>query len=516
MLDENEREVFKWLKTFFDDWANRLNMAIPKRRKNYVTHLMDEQIEKELNEGRTLAMEMMAAFDYKPAKEVFMPFFQKRTGKVVGIKKDPFEAASVYEYYALKKTHYEPLIQKLSAYSKLLTLDKPVHAKYLDDISRRLAGRLSDSDLKFNKAFSSFADNLAKVPVIGKVIPKRLQELAGKGNFAALVGYNLSSLYYMSWLGFRPVSAIRNLSQQLLAVCDVGGINFAKGLGLRATKEGKAALKESIVLQGRLMGKPVTGLEEDTLRKIPQKMQDWALGLFKWADRQNVTDSFLAGYAKGKQLGLPREWSIKLGDEVAMDTQYLYTRMARSLFEESVAGRFLTPFTSWPRNFSELMVKWVSGRPSLVLQEFERQTGKKVIKETNWFTRRKELWTYAALLSGAYMTEGLTDIKAAQYTGWTSVNNLGRLLGGDIPAWQIPRGLAYLLFGSASGDMTMIKQGWNEVRPDRFIQIVKQLENIAEGKTDVASLFFYIERAKADEEEKKSRGKSKGKPVFNP
>lgn len=515
LLDANEQTVFKYFREFFDDWANRLRIPANKRRQNYITHIFEEQLQNDFKKAQTPAMELMAALDYNAPKSTFMPYLQQRLGANIGLKQDPFAAANVYEFYALKKLHYEPLVQKISAFARMLRDEKPFHYKYLDNMAKAIVGRPSASDVMINKAFGSVADGLSRIPIVNKVIPQRMTALANRGNLARLVAHNWNSLYYMSWLGFRPVSAIRNLSQQLLAVAETSTGDFTRGLAFRGTAQGRNALNKSVVYRGRLMGKPVAGLEEENLRILPRRLQDWSLGLFKWADKQNVADSFLAGYAKGKRLKLPEEWCIKLGDEVAMNTQYLYTKMARSLFEESVFGRFVTPFTSWPRNFMELQAKWWTGRPSFVLQEFERQTGKKVIADGNWGQRHKELMSYFAILTGAYVTEGLTDIRAAEYTGWTSVSNLARMLGGDIPGVTIPKGLGYIVGGSLTGDTQMVNEGWKEVRPDRFVLIIKQLEDLAEGKQDALSLFFYLEWARATERKRardRTRQRSRTRP----
>ena len=70
---------------------------------------------------------------------------------------------------------------------------------------------------------------------------------------------------------------------------------------------------------------------------------------------------------------------------------------------------------------------------------------------------------------------------------------------------QIPKGIAYLVAGAASGDTTMIKKGWMEIRPDRFVMIIKQLEDIAEGKADILSLFLYLDRQEMQEAERGKR-----------
>ncbi len=368
LLDPDEQEIFLSAKVFFDAWADRLKIPLVERRKDYITHIFDKQLQQDAANNRTLPLEIMKAMEFQYPKKTYMPFLKQRLGKEVGLKKDPFKAMEVYEAYALRDFYYKPFLQKLSAYIQMFEArGKMSTANYLKDMARRVAGRPSKDDILINTDLGKLGTALSKV--IKGDAGLRLETLSKRGNLGALVAYNMSSLLYMAWLGFRPVSAIRNLSQQLLAAADVGPANLAKGIGLRFTAKGKRVLRKSLVYQGRLLGEPVAGLEEAQLRRLPLALQQKSLAMFKLADKQNVVDSFLAGYAKGKKLGLDEEWAIRLGDEVAASTQYYYTRMARSLFEESVAGRFLSPFTSWPRNFTELMAGCVQGKQSTVFAQ---------------------------------------------------------------------------------------------------------------------------------------------------
>jgi len=223
--------------------------------------------------------------------------------------------------------------------------------------------------------------------------------------------------------------------------------------------------------------------------------------MFKRADYNNVANSFLPGYVKAKKMGMDEKWAVKYGDEVAMYTQFLYTKLARSMFEETAAGRFLTPFTSWPRNFFELMAKWGTGRQSEVVKQWAKATGNAIPKVEA--TNREALLRYMALLAAAYGVERSTNLKATEYTGWTSVRSLGQFVGGELPSLQIIGGLAKIAVGAASapaGDTQMLKEGWNEVRPDRMIGIVRQLSNIAEGKQDWLTLFLYLKKEGETEE----------------
>ncbi|KKN57539.1 hypothetical protein LCGC14_0560850 [marine sediment metagenome] len=503
LLDPDEQKIFIFARRFFDQWADALKIPAKDRRKNYITHIFDRQFALDDAQKKTLPLDVLKALEFNYPKKTYMPFLKERFGASIGLKKDPFAAMQVYESYALKNKYYQPLLQKISAYVSMFEArGKMTSANYLKDMARRISGRPTKEDLLINESIGTFARTMAKIPGFRDKGGLRLEELAKRGNIGALVAHNLASIYYMSWLGFRPVSAIRNLSQQLLTAADIGFASLGKGIGLRFTAEGKSALKESLVLQSRKLGQPVAGLEDEVLSRMPQRLQRTALAMFKFADKQNVSDAFLAGYSRAKTLGLPREWAIRYGDEVAMNTQYLYTKMSRSLFEDTTAGRLLSPFTSWTRNFIELLAKWGQGRQSIVLQQYAKATGKQVVAPKR---DMKSLYTYMAILTGAYVTEGATALRAVEYTGWTSISGLGRILGGDLPALQLPAGIFNIVGGAMTGDERQLKEGWNDIRPDKFIQIIKQLEDIAEGKADILSLFMYLERQEMNQEEGRIR-----------
>ncbi|KKM21233.1 hypothetical protein LCGC14_1637510, partial [marine sediment metagenome] len=99
--------------------------------------------------------------------------------------------------------------------------------------------------------------------------------------------------------------------------------------------------------------------------------------MFRGADAQNVKDAYLAGFAEAKSLlpdADPQVWYDR-GDEVAADTQYLYTKMNSMAVSQTSLGRVFSVLTTWSVNWMELMTKWVSRRPSQVYLEYEKETG---------------------------------------------------------------------------------------------------------------------------------------------
>jgi len=258
-------------------------------------------------------------------------------------------------------------------------------------------------DREINHTIREFANVISKLPG-----GKGLANVLIQGDMAGLTAYNYTSLLYTMWLGFKPTSAIRNLGQHCLALADVGPINFAKGIGLRFTAEGKEALGKSLVLRSRRRAY-MPGIDASFASRWSDTVREKSLAMFRWADRQNVSDAFLSGYAEAKAL-MPqagKEWWIKRGDEVAAHTQYIYTKLGGAEWSQSALGRVLSPLTTWPENWVELMTRWIGAKPSAVYKRYAAETGTEVT-QIAWAARRKALILYMALVGSAYGIQAKT------------------------------------------------------------------------------------------------------------
>jgi len=241
------------------------------------------------------------------------------------------------------------------------------------------------------------------------------------------------------------------------------------------------------------------GIDTSFASRWADKIRETSLKMFRWADRQNVSDSFLAGYSEAKSLGLPERWCILRGDEVAANTQYLYTRLAGAQWSQNTLGRVLSPLTTWPENWLELVTRWTGSKGSYIYREYAAATGKNVAGMA-WDTKRKALLLYLALVGGAYATQYKTKFRASEYTGWTSIRYLQDIAAGELPGLEFPRAFAEIIGGALTGDNQTMKAGWSRIRPDRMMGIIRQFERIADGKTDWLSLFVYLNPEKSKEE----------------
>ena len=481
-LTFEEKQAAKWWKRTADDWANRLNIPQERRITDYIPHIFDEAAlqNKDLPIDSSLGM----VFSKKITDKVKMPFLEKRLGKELGLIKDPFLAAQAYQNVALRKFYYEPILQKLKLVAEHEST--PEFARnYLKAYSQRMTGEPATIDREINKFLSDIADNLRGLPG-----GERLADMLANGNASAMSAYNLTSALYVMWLGFKPTTAIRNLSQHGLIIAEVDSIqDFGNGIRLRVTAEGRNALAESLVVRSR-KGAFIESIDSSVTAKTTDAVRETALFMFRKADEQNVKDAFLSGYAEAKRLfpDADRSIWIKRGDEVAADTQYLYTKMNSLAIAQSGPGKVGAMLTTWAINWLELMNKFVRGKPSKVYANAGL-----TVKEKNWLQSRKSLIVYMTIVGLAY---GLTQqdwnrVRAFEYTGFTSIQTFANLAGGEFPGLELPGAVADLIAGTLLDDERKVKTAWNTLR--RSFSILNQVERVASGERDWLSLFFYLE-----------------------
>jgi len=350
-------------------------------------------------------------------------------------------------------------------------------------------------DKEVNQTLKELGQDLAKLPN-----GEKLASYITKGNASGMMAYNITGIYYEAWLGLRPASAIKNLSQHGLILAETGAINLIKALSTKGQERARL-LANSKVLRSRKWGY-LPGIDQTYIKSLESKRRKMTMAMFRLADRKNVSDAFLAGYWEAKGKGLPEDLAFKRGDEVAQKTQYLYSKLAGAEFMQTSPGRVLGVLTTWPENWAELMNDWIRDKPSRVYDDYTKETGTK-IKSPNWIARRKSLWRYLALVSLAMLIHKKTRFKALYYTGWTSIKSLVDIASGKLAGLELPRIIGNLVAGIALADKRRIKQSWNEMK--RFVVIVRELKDIISGKKDWLNLFLYVEKPKKKEEEQKKR-----------
>jgi len=490
-LTTEEQQAVDFFKRHFDEWADRLGIPEEQRRENYITHIFEADMMAQYKEGHPPDPAILRALEYRAPKTVFMPYLQERLGATTGLIEDPFAAAWAYDSRALRVLYYEPLLQKIAVIAND-TNTPPIVRRYFREYTRRMTSAPSKLDIETNNMFRGIAAKLEKLPG-----GKPFANLLTRGNFAGMVSYNLANIYYTLWMGLKPSSAIRNLSQNILTLCEVGAGNFAKGIALRATAEGKAAMEQSLAIRSR-KGAYLPGIDEAFGSRWSQEFREIALSMFRAADRLNVSNAFLAGYAEAKALfpDAPQSLWIERGDEVAADTQYLYTQMNAMELGQSSMGRVLTVLATWGENFVELGIKWIKRSPSQAYLNYAKEQGKtlsEIMPKKNWSMTYKSALLYMAIVAFAFSLRDRKRLEAWQYTGITSLNYLADAISGELPGLEIPGAVANLVAGFLTQDDQRFNEGWSNMKKTFTPGIATQLLRIAHGERDWLTAFFYLQ-----------------------
>ncbi len=505
-LKFEEKQAVGYMRAWANEWADRKNIPPEKRIKNYIPHLFEEEMVAQLKESGEIAPELAFMLEERAKSSIIDPFLKERLG-AVGFIKDPVKAMNAYDAASLRVIYYEPLLKKISLIANDPKQPKSVR-NWLKEYSRRLTNEPSNVDQRANTTLLEGADIIRKLPGIGPWLADRMSQ----GNPMGMLSQNLASAYYFLWMGYKLTTSIRNLSQHTLILAETGPQYFAEGIGLRFTKEGRdAANKSSYVWRGRKVARSaatVPGLEDAMLKGKVRSFVDTALFLFNKADEQNVKDAFLAGYAEAKDIltkandNLPADKKVSQeelyeylawrGDEVAADTQYLYTKLNAMAVSRSGLGKVLSVLTTWTSNWLELMAKWVAKRPSIVYQQFEKRTGAKLPKK-NWSATYKSLILYLAIIGLMYAVKERTRLKAWEYTGITSLRYLADVAAGDFPGLEIPGAVASVVAGITTDDPRRLKTGWNALMRTLRPSIIQQIQKVASGDRDWLTILFYME-----------------------
>jgi len=479
-----EKKVADWFIKYRDDWADKLKLTPEERLDNYVTHIFEKEIEQALKEGRPVDPGIVAALDFITPTTIFNPYLQERLGRKAGLREDVFAAFNAYEGRALKSFYYEPLIQRLNTYVKYLP---PNSARYLKEFITRITSRPLIVDKEVNQSLKEVGEVISKLPG-----GKKLATVLTQGNPSGMLSYQATGLLYEAWMGLRPLSGGKNLAQQGLTLAEVGPVAYAQALALKNMKERARILSNSLGLKSRESGY-LPGIDETFIKQLQSKRRKVTMFMFKLAEGINTSNAFLSGYFEAKNKGLPEEICFQRGDEVIRKTQYLYTKLSASSFSQSSPGRIASAFTTWTINWMELMNDWIQGKPSEVYKEYEKNTGNKITPD-NWILKRKALWTYLALVTLAGLIQRKTRIRAFDYVGWSSLRALADIVSGDIAGLKVPGAMAQLTAGLAMGDIKKVRAAWTEIRPDRFVTITRELEDIYNGKKDWMNLFISLEK----------------------
>ena len=276
--------------------------------------------------------------------------------------------------------------------------------KFYETYYQRLLGHPSQLDHRFAETIRGFARGTG----LDKVLAKGGVDIENDA-FVMKTADFMIRLGYLGGLGFRPLSAVKNLTQMNNTIGDIGFQWWAKGMA-------EAMNTKQIMADGREVGsfeylRDVGVLKEFapeyyreiSLRKTGMRgLQDVSMGMFQWADAVNRMGSYFGARAKFnyylaqfragditkndflKRAGVLGEdeiiqkdilWQLfkgttdgdfeaahKFATNVTGRTQYLYNKEDAPLIGTSAIGRIGWQYQTWWENYIEMHWNWAQNK----------------------------------------------------------------------------------------------------------------------------------------------------------
>jgi hypothetical protein len=455
-----QEKIVKWNDERSKDSADRQGIPLNKRRKHHVYHFFDAATRREMQERGELE-EWQKISDADIPAEVVNKQLKKRLGRKKGLVEDFWVATALSIKMDERKIHFDPVVKKINEILEEGNLPPNLY-KY---ITRWLQESISGRPSEISSTWQVTDKEIDKF--VHKVFEKAKIKARPENVGTLLVNFSIIAVYD-TYLGLYPVSAIKNFFQKVLVLPVVGEKYWTKGMVMGSTAEGCRLVREhSTMYTGRqnaaLPSYDILG--ENLLKMTRSHAQRAVMYLFKTADLDNITRSFLAGYYQAKDYGLPEDVCIKRGDEVARKTQYLYNFIFKAQAFRSPPMRLLSMFTSWGINYVGYFMELARGNTSAVYADYfaanpkELTLGKrdrhKLINKS-W----KGLIRYLIILIiGAYL-QRKTRIKALEYMGITSIKKLMYFTPAAI---QVPLLIAKGLFHFFEGDVSRAKSQFKQI-----------------------------------------------------
>jgi len=185
---------------------------VPRYRKNYITHMRDVGIRIQQEMGDVTGIE----FKYeKPRSEIVADFVR-----------DPAEIIGKYVRAGLKKLYLKDPVAAAKTQVRMIRNISDNSGRYWQNFLNMATGSTTEFERRINESVQAMAQMVRNVT--GAKWAARMSE---DPYAATRVSSALTRLAYLRYLGFKPASALRNLTQTNLALSELGFAN-----GLRALK----------------------------------------------------------------------------------------------------------------------------------------------------------------------------------------------------------------------------------------------------------------------------------------
>lgn len=343
-LSEPELGVAKEIRTYLLDWADRLELSPEKRITNYITHIFEPDF---VGGKRIFPAELARILDFVTPNKEFNPFLEERLG-AKGYKRDVFEALDAYAYRGARKLYLDKPLAGAAATIK----DMPAQAAiYVDRLLKNFKGRPSE----FEKSIEQ--DVL-------RALPPEVRQTLGARPVNRLVR-GVTGAGYRGMLGFNLVSPIRNLTQVVNTISELGVEKTAKGY-MQLLSKGTEELVENGVLDDMI----IADYKSQNFRGALQKADKALFFLFDLSEKINRGSTYYAAKSGFLEQGLSEGAAVEAAKEAVRKTQFAYGKLDLPLALQTPLGKMGFQFGTFKFKQAELVGGWLKQKEGKKLARY--------------------------------------------------------------------------------------------------------------------------------------------------
>lgn len=277
----------------------------------------------------------------------------KRSGLAYPREKDIFSLVQAYIRGGANVKHLKPALD---------SVEKALVAAGTSRSKMKLFKNLSSSMLGMPTETEILMDNALRV-----LAKKFFVDLDPQGRHTRKIVSLLTELQYAGTLGYNPFTAIKNLTQQILAISHldpdpmVGLDYWSQSASSLFTRSGKNLSAMNPVRTSRMPLEAID-LQQLSLESVPglKHLQRGAFWMFRQSDLRNVDTSFNMKLLHSLDRGKPMKQAIEEAYSFVMSTQFMYGFDSPMLYKEPL-GRLVGILGSWPINWAHLMKEQIGG-----------------------------------------------------------------------------------------------------------------------------------------------------------
>ena len=357
VLNEQEQAV----RNYLDDMLTEVNkhreargQEPVKRRKGYITHLVEE-VEKQSREYGDTPMPKRFRFQFELARE------GNASHKVSAI-----EALEVYTKAALKDIYIgdalSETVPKIEAMGDRPLIFKKSVTSPDGKVTNMSFYQFSDAPIVTERGYAeSFIKGQMNVPTVGQRILDKVFDI--KPNTSSHAAMAVTARFYQSLLGLAVDSSVKNLTQGINTMAEMGVLPTLKGYAKLATAKGLKTAKAEHLLEDfnpLLMEGADLPFKTKTARTIGKGFSATMNAPMKVAEFINRGAAYHAAYDVYIKKGMSLEQAHEAARAAVRKTQFSYAKIDTSPALRGPFARTFSQFFSYPLKQSEMMYKWAT------------------------------------------------------------------------------------------------------------------------------------------------------------